>query len=238
MFGEYRYPFHSEANGITVEVTETDGLYRYHRNCKGSEVTSYLHSGSGKILIHPVEPVNLPKYVTQYLKIATPAIYVEPESRYACYLTFPIEIGVFLESKGDVEIIDIFSIHPQKYSLYGTPTDGKVVRYHESTIYREIPDVDPLYEGVLSLTIINEGKDIVKITGAVFDSYLMKIFYSDLRASMVARMHVLSKGGAETEFIDVPIVGGMKNSRELYTVRNIKHVVSRVFSMDWGLEDE
>jgi len=51
-------------------------------------------------------------------------------------------------------------------------------------------------------------------------------------------MHVLSKGGAETEFIDVPIVGGMKNSRELYTVRNIKHVVSRVFSMDWGLEDE
>ena len=234
MFGEYRYPFRCEADGVTVEVTETNGLFLYHRVCNGEVAENYFHSGKGKIFIHPVEPVNLPKYVTRFLKIAYTGVLIDPESRFSCYLTFPIEVGVFLESKGDVEIIDVFSLHPQKYSLYGTPTDGKVVRYHESTIYREIPDVDPLCEGVLSLTIINEGKDIVNVTGVVFDSYLMKIYYSDLRASMVARMHILSKGGAETEFVNAPMLGGMEKSKELYTARNIKQAVTKVFSMEWG----
>jgi len=234
MFGEYRYPFHCESDGITVEVTETDGLYLYHRVCNGETVKCYLHSGSGRIFIHPVEPVNLPKYVSHFLKIAFKGIFIDQESRYSCYLTFPIEIGVFLESKGDMEIIDIFSLHSQKYSLYGTPTDGKVVRYHESDLFREIPDVDPLCEGVLSITIINEGKEIANVTGVVFDSSLMKIYYSDLRASMVARMHILSKGGAETEFVNAPMLGGMEKSKELYTARNIKQAVTKVFSMEWG----
>lgn len=233
MYGTYRYPLAIEEESISIEVTEENGLFVYRRVCGDDTRECVISSPEGELIINPVEPVNLPKNITRFLELEFDTVVMSPESEDSLYLTFPIEIGVFLKSGKSVSLLDIFSQVTNKYSLYGSPKAGVVVRWHKSELYKRMPETDNLREGVMSLKIINPEREIVEVSRCVFDSYGMKIFYNDWYVTMSAELKVFPKDEAETRFVNAPVVEGTDRTIELYYGRDIP-VVGKFYTMKWG----
>lgn len=233
MYGRYDYSFHFSTDFINAGIEPFGSFFRYYRQIPGEGcVEKNILSGIGKIVVNPVEPLNLPKEVTNYLEIEFKPLFVEPFSEKEIYLLFPIEIAVFVDAKDDIEILDIFSLRKPKYSLYGAPSEGVVTRWVFSDVFVSIPEVNRNMQGVLKLNIDNPTKEWVEISRVVFESYGMKIYYGDI-VSMNARMKIISKNIAETEFFDRPLQARQNKSIELYTARDLP-VVKRGFLMEWG----
>lgn len=233
MYGRYDYNFHHESDDISLGIENKGGMNHYFRRIKGqSEYSKYLLSDAGRIIINPVEPLNLPAVITEYLEIEFERVFLEPYGTKILYLKFPIEIGVFAAAKKDIEVLDLFSLAKPKYSLYGTSGEGYITRWAYSEIFAEIPVADPCCEGVLHLTLDNNTREWVEISRVVFEGVGMKIYYGDI-VSMIARMRILSQKNAETEFFDQPLSPGMQKSVELYTARELS-VVKRSMAMEWG----
>ncbi|RLI78597.1 hypothetical protein DRP05_06765 [Archaeoglobales archaeon] len=237
MYGVYDYDFKFENQEITVGVEKRGGFLRYFRSLKnGSDnVEKILASDTGKIIVNPVEPLNLPKEITNYLEIEFEPIVIEPNSYRKVYLKFPIEIGVFAATKKSIDILDIFSLNNQKYSLYGPPDSGVICRWYKSDVFAGIPKTEILKEGVIELNIQNTSHEWVEMRRIVFESYGMKIYYNDI-VSMVAVVKIINRMVAETNFINKPIKDGMKKALELYTARRIPVVERKGFLMEWGLK--
>lgn len=233
MYGTYRYPCAIEEESVSIEVVEEDGLFVYRRIC-GDETREFVISPKeGELVINPVEPVNIPKNITRFLEIEFDNIVMSPESEDIFYLTFPVEIGVFLKTGKNVSLLDVFSQAVNKYSLYGSPKAGEIVRWHKSPVYRKMPEIDNLQEGIMSLKIINPEREIVEVSKGVFDSYGMKIFYNDWYVTMSAEIRVLPRKEAETRFFNTPVVAGTDKTIELYYGRDIP-VVGKFYKMSWG----
>lgn len=219
----------------SVKLESTPELYRYVRESYSERIEKLIGSGEGKIAINPVEPVNLPRQITNFLEIRfNNKIILEPGVRKTVFLKFPVEVGVFTTGKGDIKLLDVFSNVHQKYSLYGTPINGVVCRYWESEVYTSLPESDPLKEGILKLSIYNDYGEWVEVGKAVFDVYKMKIFYGDGLVYSSGEMVVLSKTTAETRFFMEPLRSGMKKSLEVFTSRKVP-MVTKKFFMEWGI---
>lgn len=235
MFGHYSGTFRRETTDILVEVNRIDyGLLKYRRCCEGETFEREIVSATGDVLINPVEPVNLPKEITNFLQIEFPPIFIEPGAAWAIYLKFPVEIGVFLESEKGTEVLDVFGLGDQKYTLYGQPTEGIIARWYRSAVYSDIPSVEQLREGVMKLSIQNTSSEWAEVSRAVFNSADTKIFYDDGIVATNATMKIISPTMAETDFVDSPLIPEMVRSIELYTARKIR-VISRGYLMEWGL---
>ncbi len=234
MFGNYNDTFRCEIDDILVEVERTDDLLTYRRRCEGQMFERILISETENILINPVEPVNLPKDVTNFLQMEFPPMLIEPDAARAIYLKFPVEIGVFLASDKGTEVLDVFGLGTQKYTLYGPPAGGIIARWYRSAVYPDIPLVERFREGVMRLTIQNASSEWIEVSCAVFNSADTKIFYNDDIVATGATMKIISPTIAETDFIDAPLIPGMVRSIELYTARKIR-AISRGYLMEWGL---
>lgn len=232
MFGRYRGTFCRECGDILVEAESVDGLLTYRRRCDRQTFERILVSNTGEVIINPVEPVNLPKDITDFLQIEFSPMMIEPGATRTVYLKFPVEIGVFVESARDIEVLDVFAPSTQKYTLYGSPTNGIIARYYESAVYPEIPPVEPFHEGVVELSIQNICREWVEVSRVVFESTDMKIYYGDFVAA-TATMKILTKTMAETDFVDAPLRPGMVKSVELYATRKIP-AIDRGYLMEWG----
>lgn len=232
MFGRYKGIFHREDGDILVETERNAGLLTYRRRCEGQTFERLLASKAGEIIINPVEPVNLPKEITNYLQIEFSPMLIEPGVTQTIYLKFPVEVGVFLEAPKNIEVLDVFGFGTQKYTLYGPPTSGVIARWYRSAVYAEIPPVECFCEGVMELSIHNASREWVEVSRAVFESTDMKIYYGDFVATTAA-MKILTRTLAETDFIDAPLQPDMIKSIELYTARKIP-VINRGYLMEWG----
>nr|WP_230972225.1 DUF432 domain-containing protein [Archaeoglobus neptunius] len=187
------------------------------------------------MIVNPVEPVNLPKEITNFLQIRFRKPFVsEPKSTVEVYATFPIEIAVFVAAKKSVGLVDVFSMQRPKYTLYGNPREGIICRYWESDLHADVPSVDRYREGVIRLRIVNSDDEWIEISNAVFDIYGMKIFYDDEMVCSSASVNILSPKVAETRFTNKPLRDKMKKSLELYTARRIS-IAGVKFVMEWGL---
>ena len=239
MFGSYGYSFEYSNHEISAGLVSEGPFFRYFREVSGSaRVEKIISSDSGRIVINPVEPLNLPDEVTNFLEVEFEPIYLEPLGKKDIFLEFPVEIGVFIASKQDIEVLDIFSLESPKYSLYGPPNGGVITRWLWSPVYREIPELDHHRRGVLRLALENTCKEWQEISRVVLEGTLMKIYYGEVEGkklvSMYGRVRILSKLVAETEFYDQPVAEGMNKSVEIYTAREIPGV-RRSFPMEWGL---
>ena len=233
MFGRYDGTFHREDGDILVETERENGLLTYRRRCGGQTFERLLALETGEFIINPVEPVNLPKEVTDFLQVDFSPMVIEPGVTRTIYLKFPVEIGVFLEAAKDIEVLDVFGLGTQKYTLYGPPTSGVIARWCRSAVYTEIPPVERLSEGVMELTIQNASHEWAEVSRVVFDSVDMKIYYGEIVAA-TATMKVVTPSLAGTDFVDAPLLPGMTRSIELYTARKIP-VINRGYLMEWGL---
>ena len=235
MFGCYDAPLGIEKEGISLSVERAGEIMTYRRQRGDEKVEKMLLTSTGKILINPVEPVNKPKEITSYLLIEFKrSLVVEPAATKKIYVTYPVEIGVFIAMNKKYDVLDIFSIQKQKFTLYGDPRSGVICKYGKSEVYSSIPAVNPLLEGVIELSITNTVSEWVNVTKAIFNAYGMKLYYSDGMVYMKATMKINKEKTAETGFVDSPLERGMKKSLELYTVRKLA-VVSTKFVMEAGI---
>ncbi|WP_290596435.1 MULTISPECIES: DUF432 domain-containing protein [unclassified Archaeoglobus] len=235
MFGYHELSeFSTKIGKFSIRVEKNGNFYRYVRE-NGGRKEKNIFTGSGRLIINPVEPVNLPKEITNFLQIKFDKKFMaEPKSSTEVYLTFPIEIAIFVAAKRSVGLIDVFSLNKPKFTLYGDPRTGIICRYWESELYTDVPEVDKYREGVMKLRITNSDDDWVDVSSIVLDVYGMKIYYDDEMVYSAASMNVTSPKVAETRFIERPLRDKMKKALELYVARRIA-VTGSKFVMEWGL---
>jgi len=235
MFGQYDIPIRIEQEGITISVQKEEENFLYRRECLGESVEKILLAGPTKALLNPVEPVNKPKALASHLLIEFASILqVEPKGTRNIFLTFPVEIAVYISTNEEFEVIDTFTMSRQKFTLYGDPINGVICKYWKSSIYPAKPPLNHMEEGFIELAVTNTTASWVEVTKAVFNAYGMKIYYDDERVSMKANMKLKGGGSAETEFIEDPLVEGMTKSLEIYTARKLS-VTKKKFIMEFGL---
>jgi hypothetical protein len=235
VFGSYRLRDLSvEVRTLRIHVERDNGSFRYVRSLDDSKVEKVLFENA-EVYVNPVEPVNLPKKITNFLYISfRRPVLLAPGEAATFYLTFPIEIGVILAKEDVYEDIDIFSFVKPKYALYGEPKGGVIGRYWESDVFTRVPELDPLREGILELRATNLSNRWCEVSKAVFDVYGMKIYYNEHTVSSIAEMKVQSQRVADTSFINKPLFDGMRRAIELYTARALPMFVTK-FTMEWGV---
>jgi len=237
MFGTFPWPCIHDADGIfSIQIERDGGFFRYRRACGESRVEKTVVSEGSAVFVHPVEPVNLPKEVTRFLEIAFPPVFIGPESEKTVFLTFPIEIGVFIDRDGEYVLLDVFSHCRPKYSLYGPPEKGVITRFFRSAVSDTVPVTDPAREGVLQLTLRNTSRGWVEVSKTVFDSSIMPIWF-DTGAAMRGEMIIFSKMIAETRLLDVPLRDGMVLAAPVIRPRKILMVdmEKKTFFMEHGV---
>jgi hypothetical protein len=235
MFGYYDVPLKIVEEGISLCVQKEGKGLVYRRECLEEQIEKNLLASKGKILLNPVEPVNKPKALTSYLLIEfEKALMTEPKGTKTVFLTFPVEIGVYITTDKDFEILDILTLTKQKFTLYGDPKNGVICKYWKSPVYSTMPSPDPIREGFIELNVINTNSNWIEATRAVFNALGMKLYYNNKTVSMKANMNLRTGNSAETEFVDIPLKRGMKKSLEIYKPGKLS-VVKPKFIMEFGL---
>ncbi len=234
MFGKYDLNEEIKEEDIEIKISGKGKIKKYYRKAGEEEIEKIVSAESGNLYVVPVEPVNLPKLgVAEHLMIELEKPYIiEPSVEDTFYLKFPVEIGVFLVDKRDVERIDIFTKARQKYILYGSPEQGIICRWWKSRAYSEKPEVNKIQEGIIRIDIKNSYREWVEVKKFVFRAFDMKIFYND-HAYMHAYINLLKKTMAETAF-NSRKPKNMNASIDIYEAKGIKKFEKK-FVMEWGL---
>jgi hypothetical protein len=246
MYGYYDPPFSVEQEGISISVEKTENRLTYRRISGKDEVEKLILGNRKRIIINPVEPLNTPKEITPNLLIEfEKTLILAAGEKEQIFLTFPVEIGVFISDRGNKnpQLIDVFTLVRQKFTLYGEVSNGVVCKHWKSGLYSVSPILDPLQEGIMELTLRNASSDWASISKVVFSAYGMKIYY-DGDVFMKARMDILNRNTAETGFDLQPINGEMKGylvkdqkiRKEAFGVYGLRKLgfVPLKFYMGWG----
>lgn len=245
MYGYYDPPFSVEQEGISISVERTGDKWTYRRTSGKDEVEKLILGDRKRIIINPVEPLNTPKEITPNLLIEfEKTLLLAGGEKKQIFLTFPVEIGVFISDVGDKnpQLIDVLSLVKQKFTLYGEVSNGVVCKHWKSGIYSFSPSLNPLQEGIMELTLRNTSSDWASISKAVFSAYGMKLYY-DGDVFMKARMDILNRNTAETGFEIQSINGEMgylvkdqKIRKEAFGVYGLRKLgfVPLKFYMGWG----
>jgi hypothetical protein len=239
VFGSYDYSFSFDSDEITISIEESENFFKYVRICGSDRVEKMLMSCTesaclGKMIVNPVEPVNLPKEITRYLEITFTPLIIEPNSQKVVFIKFPVEIGIFLEAKNDYTVLDIFSLTWPKYSLYGPPSGGVITRLYSSDVFSSVPDMDRRREGIILLTVKNTTNAWIDVSRIVINSLSIQIYYNGI-VSMVAEMEILSKNIASVKVLNKPLYDGMQKSIELYRAKKIPGIDEGTYFMEFGL---
>jgi hypothetical protein len=202
MYGHYDPPFSVEKEGISISVAINEKIWIYKRTFGTDKVEKQIIGDRKHIIINPVEPLNTPKEITPNLLIEfEKSLLLAGGARRKIFLTFPIEIGVFISDEGNknLHLLDVLTLARQKFTLYGSVSNGIICKHWKSGIYSNSPSSNLLQEGIMELTLRNTTSEWVSISKAVFNAYGMKIYY-DVDVFMMAHMDILSKNTAETGF--------------------------------------
>jgi hypothetical protein len=234
VYGVHPLPYEYRDDLITLHAGPQEGSTKYWRVIGEERVEKILGDDEKLLLINPVEPINLPMPLCRHLEIAFPPVVLRPGTERKVYLTFPVEIGVFLGWEGNYDILDLFSFTPVKFSLYGTPNTGIITRWYYSRTYGSPPGVDRRREGVLELTLKNRSADYLEVSRTIFERSEMRIFYGDLVA-MTAVMEIYSHVVAQTRFPPRSAFPGLTGSLSLFTVQKIPVVQHKGFLMEHGV---
>jgi len=238
IFRRYDLPFEISEDHFSITVRKEYGSIQYLRECQNEKVEKFFLAEDVSLMLAPVEPLNTPKELAQYLQVEfeTP-MTIAPKVLKIIYVTFPLEIAVFLTGKDNaasLEAIDIFSMSQQKFTLYGDPSNGLLCKHHKSRIFTAIPEIDMYKEGVIEIEIKNATTEWVTVRKVVFNAYRMKIYYDSENVSMSASMNIVSENMAVTDFNDAPIKQGMTKAPELFVLKKLPIMASR-FLMEHGL---
>ncbi len=234
MYGTYDVPFSIKEKDLSIEISKADYGFLYSRQLADQPAKEkVILSKKPRLIINPVEPLNHPKHITNYLLLEfDKKISIAPHEEQSFYVTFPIEIGIFIFTKQDFEPFDDISLIPAKYSLYGDPRIGTVTRYYKTSIYAEIPEVDPLRQGVVHLTIKNSDSQWNTISKLVLNAFGMKLYFNEKVVQLFASMKILNEITAETDCYTPHSEKGFRKAMELYKSRKITMLTTKFVMME------
>jgi len=235
ILGEHSVPLTVEHGDLILSITKERGMLVYSRTL-GADTASKLIAGEPRtILIHPVEPVNLPKPLTSnYLLDFERPLVVAPGVSRVVFMKFPIELAVFYSESKIPHKIDVFSFEKPRFSLYGELRTGLLCRYWKSEVITILPKIESLKQGIMELAISNSSSEFAEVTKAVFSAFGMKLYFSERMVAVRAKMDIVSTTAATTDFIDSPLRSELKKATELYTGKKFPLATSR-FEMREGL---
>jgi hypothetical protein len=220
VFGEFPPPYRFEKGDLSLSLEMREGHYQYTRDLAGDRSEKAISVGLSRLLVHPVEPFNTGPAKVTHLELEFPPLILEAGATETFFLTFPIEVGVFVEGLRETEALDVFSVERPKYSLYGSPHQGIVTRFARSGRHRDVPPVDGAREGVLKLAIRNSLSEWTRVSRLVVDEAQIHLYVSEF-ASMMAMMRITGREVAEVTGVDRAMKGGMNRAHDLFTARRI-----------------
>jgi hypothetical protein len=243
VYGRFDMGYRVSFAGLAISVKKEGGLYHYHREfgrwSRSADIAADEKTG---LVIHPIEPLYMPDAVTEYLEIRFGEVIIGPEDSTEIFLNFPVEFGIFVETGGKTEVIDVFTLKYPKYSLYGTASRGIITRWYQSGTYSSPPLSRNFKEGILRLTIENKSAEWVAVSRVIIFDKGMQLYFDEHIVSMEAGMVIGPNGTAEVTAIDRPLHEGMMRAHKMYKPRknsafsNIPGAVAEgVFTMDSGL---
>lgn len=220
-WGPHKAPFSLDLPGVSIKLQKRDQLLQYSRNGAGGAVEKSILTEKGEVLLRPAEPSHLNMAISTSLMIEfEEAVVLKPGFSREVMVTFPLElVSVFSSGRAGDIIIDIFTLAPHKFTLYGNVKDGLICKYWKSAIHTEVPQVNPLIEGVMAINLQNAGNNWVEVGRAVFSVYGMKIYYSPELVSIITTMKVINEFSAETSTLDKPLIKEMKKAPEQFNVK-------------------
>ncbi len=242
-YGKFPITYAVNFQGLSLSVDQEKGMYHYRRALGNWKTEKNVSMSNGSLLIHPVEPLNLPDNVTDFLEIGFDPIMIEPEGRCVVFVTMPIEIGVFIESEsGETEVLDIVSYIYPKYSMYGNSSRGVITRHHTRSVYYYPPNVRNYQSGLLKLEIENRTNGWVNIGRVVLYQKGLFLYFDEHIAASTATVVITSPDVATVTGIDYPIREGMTPANRVFVSRKITPFYNvpgmlndTVFTMDMGL---
>jgi hypothetical protein len=223
VFGEFTPPWQVEREGLSLSLDMREGHYQYRRDLAGETVERSISAGLSRLLVYPVEPFNTGSGIATHLELEFPPLILEPGAIETIFLTFPVEIGVFVEGLRETEVLDVFPVLRPKYSLYGAPRKGIITRFARSGLHREVPAVKGAREGVLKLAIRNGFSEWTRVSRVVLPEDQIHL-YAGGYAAMLAMMRITGRSSAEITGVDRPLAGGMRRAHDLFTARKIRRL--------------
>lgn len=218
MYREFEPPFELPDIGVEVlECSKNTWLYRRHSDAKTERV---VH-GRPSFLLNPIEPLQVPKPLARNLMIhLEKPITIAPQSKTLLYLTFPIEVGVFLVRDSNHKRIDEFSLCSPKYTFIGKTNDGILCRFHSSEVFFEIPTLDQSL-GLLRLEVVNYVNHWSTINRVLFKAHGMKIYFAKNLASMSASMRIIDRDKAEIECLTSTFIPDSTPAIEVFPIKRL-----------------
>ncbi|HJJ91116.1 MAG TPA: DUF432 domain-containing protein [Methanocorpusculum sp.] len=217
-------------------------MYHYHRELGRWKRDINVCVREGHMLFHPIEPLFLPEIVTDYLEIQFDEVMIEPHSISVFFLTFPLEIGVFVQASGVTKILDVVSFNTPKYSLYGSVNRGVITRWYKSGVFLSPPHVQNYQEGILRLKIENTTDDWVNVSRVIIHEKGMHVYFDEHCVSMAAEMIISFGGTAAVTGVSLPLYKDMTHSVRMYESRGSTpffhtsiSLIDSTFIMDAGL---
>ena len=202
MFGTYTPPFSLEIGKVRCSMTADGPAWRYLRE-DGDTRQEAVFGKSPICRLHPIEPLQLPKPLAKALVIQfDQSLNLAPREELDLFLTFPTEIGVFLEVGETPLLHDVFSLVRPKLSYYGNLIGGTLCRYHDGKVSFQTPEPDPLECGILSLRARNATDKWAKISKVLLPGGGMRLLFNEKHVVMSARMRVTGADMGEVECLD------------------------------------
>ncbi len=243
-YGKFNFDYAVNFAGLSLEFEDRNGMYHYKRDIHGWKHEAAVAAQNGSFYLHPIEPLNLPDNVTDFIEIEFKDITIEPEGKTIIFLTMPIEIGVFLEAKnGERALLDIVTFCHPKFSLYGAASRGVVTRYHKSDVYAMPPTVKNYKEGLLRLEIENNTDEWATVGRVVIYQKGLTLYYDETTVSACAKMIVQNNDVADVFGYNMPLHADMVECVQVFEQRkttpfcNIEGaLLDTTFTMDMGMD--
>ncbi len=242
-YGKFNFDYVINYDGLTISFNEKNGMYHYHRAIADWMYEADVAVKNGRYLIQPIEPLNLPENVTDFLEIQFNEIKIEPDGTTIIFLTIPLEIGIFLETQnGKRDLLDIVTFTHPKYSLYGAATRGVITRIAQSEVYADPPLLKNHIEGMLRVEIKNKSDAWVSVGRIVIYQKGLELYYDEVAVAACAVMTITSPGVAVVSGIDQPLTRGMTKCTQVFEQRKTSAfynihgmLIDKEFTMDMGL---
>lgn len=143
---------------------------RYEGETLASDSLIVTDSAETHLGIFPNPPIKTPKEVAKnvFIKFKSPVI-VDNRSVAVLYSKIPIEIGVYRQRMDEELLIDVFSLSPPRYALYGPPESGVVCRYVEAGAVTEESslEVKKYEEAKVRIRVKNDINNVIKLTKVI-----------------------------------------------------------------------
>lgn len=211
-YGVFKFPVSWRHGRVAVETLKEGGSFLYRRTL-GEDVTEFRLSSATELRILPVEPLLTPKELTPQLLIEfKQPVWLAGHDRMEVDLTFPIEYGVFTPRNEGWQLMDVFTMARQKFTLFGDPASGYLCKLWQSRWLQTPDQVDPDTEGWLRLRLQNGTGRSAELTRVVIPAYLMKLYCDAHRAAFSAALKVIARNLAEVECdASSPLSDGFKS---------------------------